>query len=93
MKTPYDVILEPVLTEKSIVMRENENKYTFKVHPKANKIEIRDAIQKIYDVKVESVAVMNKLGKMKRVRVALGRRPSWKKAVVKLIDGQKIDME
>lgn len=93
MKTPYDVILEPVLTEKSIIIRENENKYTFKVHPKANKIEIRDAIQKIYNVKVESVAVMNKLGKMKRVRIALGRRPSWKKAVVKLLDGQKIDME
>ncbi len=93
MKTPYDVILEPVLTEKSIVMRENENKYTFKVHPRANKVEIKDAIQKIFDVKVESVAVMNKLGKMKRVRIALGRRPSWKKAVVKLVDGQKIDME
>ncbi len=93
MKTPYDVILEPVLTEKSLLARENENKYTFKVHPKANKVEIKDAIEKIFNVKVESVAVQIKLGKMKRVRVELGRRPNWKKAIVRLAQGQKIDLE
>jgi len=92
MKTPYDVIFQPVMTEKSLVQKEQENKYTFKVDKRAGKGEIKRAVEKMFNVKVKNVAIMNVLGKKKRVRIVEGKRPDWKKAIVTLAQGQKIDL-
>jgi len=92
MKTPYDVIFQPVMTEKSLVQKEQENKYTFKVDKRAGKGEIKRAVEKMFNVKVENVAIMNVLGKKKRVRIVEGKKPDWKKAIVTLAQGQKIDL-
>ncbi|HDS03034.1 MAG TPA: 50S ribosomal protein L23 [Firmicutes bacterium] len=92
MKTPYDVILQPVMTEKSLVQKEQENKYTFKVDRRSGKGEIKRAVEKMFNVKVKNVAIMNVLGKKKRVRIVQGRTPNWKKAIVTLAQGQKIDL-
>jgi large subunit ribosomal protein L23 len=90
MKSPYDIIRKPLITEKSYSLL-NENKYTFLVDPKANKTEIRQAIEKIFKVKVEKVNTMNVKGKLKRVRTAWGKTPDRKKAIVKLRQGDKIE--
>ena len=92
MKTPYDVIFQPVMTEKSLVQKEQENKYTFKVDKRARKGEIKRAVEKMFNVKVKNVAIMNVLGKKKRVRIVEGKKPDWKKAIVTLAQGQKIDL-
>ncbi len=81
MKTAQDVILAPVITEKSYGEVEN-GKYTFKVAPSASKTEIADAVEKIFNVKVLSVNTSNFDGKIKRQRYAFGRTPSFKKAIV-----------
>ena len=89
MKNPYSVIQTILITERSMELAD-ENKYVFKVVPAANKIEIRDAIENIYDVKVASVNVMNRIGKKKRMGRSpkMGRRANWKKAVVTLSEGE-----
>lgn len=92
MKTPFDVILEPIMTEKSLADKENLNKYTFKVAAKSNKSEIKRAVEKMFNVNVQSVAVINMLGKKKRVRIVEGKKPDWKKAIVTLTQGQRIDL-
>ena len=88
MKDPYSVVQTILVTERSMEMKD-ENKYVFKVVPSANKIDIRGAIEALYDVKVESVNVMNRLGKMKRAGRSprKGRRANWKKAIVTLSEG------
>lgn len=86
-----DVLIMPVLSEKATLLRE-EGKYVFKVHPDANKTDIKEAVRKLFDVKVEKCTVLNVYGKMKRVRYRSGRTSSWKKAIVKLADGEKISM-
>ncbi len=88
-KSPYDVILNILMTEKSALLRE-QNKYAFKVYPKASKPEVADAIEKIYGVKVESVNLMNYSGKPKRTGRSpiVGRRSNWKKAIVTLSEGE-----
>ncbi|MBR2571543.1 MAG: 50S ribosomal protein L23 [Clostridia bacterium] len=83
MKSPYDIILRPVLTEKSYEAM-NDRKYTFEVAVKAGKTEIKDAVEKIFDVKVEAVNTMRVEGKMKRQGRTMGRRPERKKAIVTL---------
>ena len=83
MKDPREIIIRPVITEHSYDQME-KNTYTFEVAKDANKIEIRQAIEKIFGVQVESVHTINVLGKMKRQGVHQGRRPSVKKAYVKL---------
>lgn len=89
MKNPYSVIKTILVTERSMELAD-ENKYVFKVDPSSNKIDIRTAIESIYDVKVGSVNVMNRIGKMKRMgrNPRMGRRPNWKKAVVTLSEGE-----
>ena len=84
-----DILIEPVLSEKATLLRE-EGKYVFKVHPDANKFEIKDAVSKLFNVKVVSCTVMNVYGKMKRVRGRPGRTSSWKKAIVRLAAGETI---
>jgi large subunit ribosomal protein L23 len=93
MMEPRDVILEPVVSEKSYNLLD-EGAYTFKVHPEANKIEIRQAVEAIFDVKVLKVTTANRKGKRKRNRRALtfGRRPDTKRAIVTLVEGDRIDL-
>ena len=90
---PRDVILAPVVSEKSYALLD-ANAYTFKVHPDANKIEIRQAIESIFDVRVLKVTTANRKGKRKRNRRALtfGRRPDTKRAIVTLVEGDRIDL-
>jgi large subunit ribosomal protein L23 len=87
----HDVIKKPLLTEKSSRMSERENKYSFRVAKSANKIEIRKAVEELFSVKVTSVNTVMMRGKKKRVRHRLGKTPDWKKAVVSLIQSDKID--
>jgi len=85
----YDVILKPVVTEKSMQALEQQ-KYTFYVHPEATKIQVREAVEKMFDgTKVDKVNTLNLKGKMKRRGYTKGRTPARKKAVVTLKDGSK----
>jgi large subunit ribosomal protein L23 len=86
-----DVILAPVVSEKSYSLLD-ENAYTFLVHPDANKTEIRQAIEQIWDVKVLSVNTLNRKGKSKRFRFTTGKRPDTKRAIVKLREGDSIEI-
>ena len=84
-----DILIEPVLSEKATLLRE-EGKYVFKVHPDANKYEIKEAVRRLFNVKVIDCTVMNVGGKLKRVRTKPGRTSSWKKAIVRLAPGETI---
>jgi large subunit ribosomal protein L23 len=88
---PRDVIISPIVSEKSYGLID-QNSYTFRVHPDANKTEIRQAVEKIWGVKVLSVNTLNRKGKEKRFRFTRGRRIDTKRAVVKLAEGDKIDL-
>ena len=88
---PRDVILAPVVSEKSYSLLDG-NAYTFVVHPDANKTEIRQAVEQIWDVRVLSVNTMNRKGKTKRFRFTAGKRPDTKRAIVKLAEGDKIEI-
>ena len=88
---PRDVILAPIVSEKSYSLLD-QNSYTFKVHPDANKTEIRQAVEAIWGVKVLSVNTLNRKGKLKRFRFVEGRRPGSKRAIVKLAEGDKIEI-
>ena len=88
---PRDIIIEPVISEKSYGLMD-ENKYTFVVHPDANKTQIKIAIEKIFEVKVTNVNTINRKGKRKRTRFGFGKRPDTKRAIVSLADGQRIDI-
>ncbi len=79
----YDIIIRPIITEKSMMDME-ENKYTFQVDKRSTKTEIKKAIEEIFEVDVEKVYTMNMNGKLKRQGMTSGRRPNWKKAIVKL---------
>jgi len=87
-KLPYDIVKTLLVTEKSAVLKE-QNKYAFKVNTKCSKLEVADAVQKIYGVKVKSVNVINYDGKPKRFGRSpiMGRRANWKKAIVTLAEG------
>ncbi len=87
---PREVIIRPVLTEKSYRALE-ESKYTFEVHPKANKIEIAKAVEKVFNVRVKSVNTVKVKGKPRRLGWHQGRTRVWKKAIVTLEPGQKIE--
>lgn len=91
MKSPYNILIAPMLTEKGITLKEKDTKVLFKVARDANKIEIKKAVEEIFKVKVERVTTMNYKGKMKRFGRFEGRRPDWKKAVVTLKKGEKLD--
>lgn len=91
MKDPRNVIKAPVITEKSMGMLD-DNKYTFVVDPRANKTEIRQAIESIFDVKVTKVATQNRSGKRKRRGWVVGKRPDTKRAIVTLAEGDEIEL-
>jgi large subunit ribosomal protein L23 len=88
VKDPRDIIRRPVITEKSTDLMA-EKKYVFEVDPKANKTEIKQAVEQIFGVKVEKVNTMNVRGKVKRFGRYSGRRRNWKKAIVKLTEDSK----
>jgi large subunit ribosomal protein L23 len=83
-----DIIVKPIITERTALLME-EDKYTFQVARNANKIQIKKAVEEIFDVKVAKVRTMRMQGKMKRMGVHVGRRPSWKKAIVTLTPDSK----
>lgn len=87
----HDVIQRPLVTEKSSIAREEANIATFRVDPAATKNEIRQAVELLFEVKVDRVRTMNQPGKKKRVGKRIGRKPSWKKAIVELAEGHTIE--
>jgi large subunit ribosomal protein L23 len=91
MKSPRDVIIRPIVSEKSYAGLER-NTYTFLVHPEANKTEIKQAIEQIWNVRVLRVNTMNRKGKVKRTRFGTGKRPDQKRAVVTLAPGDRIEI-
>jgi large subunit ribosomal protein L23 len=86
-----DVVRGPIITEKGTLVGEAGNQVVFRVHPEANKIEIRRAVETLFKVKVTKVRTARNLGKERRVGKHLGRRPNWKKAYVTLAEGNRID--
>lgn len=91
MDKPYTVVLNPILTEKSNQQKEDLNKVTFRVAPGATKRQIKEAVQNIFNVTVLDVHTVNMLGKKRRLRMHVGKKPDWKKAVVTLKAGDKIE--
>lgn len=90
---PYEVIKRPIITEKFTRLKEKENKYIFVVDKKANKQEVKQAIEELFRVKVEKVNTAIFPGKKRRLGVHEGYRPDWKKAIVTLKEGQRIELE
>ncbi|BFT65932.1 ribosomal protein L23 [Parvimonas sp. KA00067] len=86
--TAYDIIIKPVVTERSMENMESK-RYTFKVDTKANKSEIKKAVETIFGVKVKQVNTMNITGKKKRMGANVGKRSDWKKAIVTLTEDSK----
>jgi len=91
MKEPHQIILRPVITEKSNLLKESHNQVVFEVARRANKIEVKQAIERLFDVKVLKVRMMNIRGKPKRWGRIISKRQNWKKAVVTLAEGSSID--
>lgn len=90
MKDPYTIILRPVITEKSTWLKEVNREICFAVASHANKIEIKEATEQLFKVKVESVHIVKKKGKLRRVGRSEGKTKDWKKAYVKLKKGEKM---
>ena len=89
-RSPYQVLQKPIVTEKSLTAKENNRTLCFKVDPNATKTEIKEAVQIIFKVKVDSVHTSTFLGKERRRGRTVGHRPEWKKAYVKLRSGEKV---
>ncbi len=87
----YKVLLAPRMTEKSTRVGESSNQYVFRVTSDSNKTEIRDAVEKLFEVNVESVRIVNVKGKSKAFKLRTGKRNDWKKAYVRVQEGQVID--
>jgi len=87
---PYKIILKPVITEKSTLRKEQNREICLEVDPRANKIEIKEAAEQLFNVKIERVRVMKQRGKMRRVGKSQGRTKDWKKAYLKIKDGEKM---
>lgn len=93
MKDLFQVINTLQLSEKASLLKETQNQYVFRVNPKANKLEIKEAVEKLFKTKVVAVRTSNYAGKKKRQRRAdFGRTAHWKKAVVTLAEGESIDL-
>jgi large subunit ribosomal protein L23 len=88
---PYEIIRGPVITEKGTIQKELNNQLTFEVDRRANRVEIRHAVEKVFNVRVEKVRTMQIKGKVKRLGRSMGKRRDWKKAIVTLAEGQNIE--
>jgi large subunit ribosomal protein L23 len=91
-REPRSILVRPLMTEKSMAQKEERNTVAFQVRPEANKVEIRVAVESVFNVKVTAVRTASFQGKLKRMGRHRGRRPNWKKAVVTLAPGHKIDL-
>jgi large subunit ribosomal protein L23 len=91
MKEAQKIIRRPLITEKSTRQKEESRQYVFEVHRDANKIEIQSAVERLFKVKVLQVRTSNVLGKIKRLGKRYGKRPDWKKAIITLKEGDRID--
>jgi large subunit ribosomal protein L23 len=91
MRKYYNIIIEPIITEKSNTQKEEAQQVTFKVPLWATKIQIREAVEKVFEKKVLDVKTMKVKGKVKRLGRHTGKRPDWKKAIIKLKPGERID--
>jgi large subunit ribosomal protein L23 len=91
MKEPQKIIRKPLITEKSTRQKEEGGQYVFEVHRNANKIEIQSAVERLFKVKVLQVRTSNVMGKIKRLGRRYGKRPDWKKAIITLREGDRID--
>ena len=87
----HQVIIEPRITEKATSQKEGANQISLRVHPQANKIEIKSAVERLFKTKVVSVQTMNLGGKKRRMGRNMGRRANWKKAIVRLAPGENIE--
>lgn len=92
MDTPHQVILRPIITEKSTDLQVSDNQYVFEVHKSANKIEIRNAIEMVFGVRVTGVRTQVMRGDLRRVGQFWGKKRSWKKAVVSVHPDDSIDL-
>jgi large subunit ribosomal protein L23 len=90
MNDPYKIVLRPVITEKSTWLKEKNREVCFEVDPRANKSEIKKAAEQLFKIKVERVRIQNKRGKKRRVGRNEGRKKNWKKAYIKLKEGEKM---
>lgn len=86
----YDIIIKPIVTERTTILKEKENKYVFLVDKKATKPQIKMALKELFDVDAEKIHTMIVHGKIRRVGKYSGQRPDWKKAIIKLKTGQEI---
>ena len=91
MKDPYSILKRPLITEKSNLMKEELNQISFEVDRRANKIEIKEAVKKLFNVNVLKVRTFTMLGKRKRMGRTEGKTSDWKKAIVTLKEGDRID--
>ena len=89
--TPYEILKRPLITEKSTIQKEAQNQLTFEVDRKSNKVEIRRAVEKVFNVQVVGVRTMQMRGKGKRFGRTMGRRRHWKKALVTLAKGEHVE--
>jgi large subunit ribosomal protein L23 len=89
---PINVIIKPLVTEKSTHQQQTRNAYAFEVHPEANKYQIKNAVEKLYNVKVSEVRTMNRKGKPRRTKFKLSHTGNWKRAVVVLDENSRIDL-
>lgn len=87
-----EIIIKPLVTEKSTHQQAVRNAYTFKVHPDANKVQIKQAVEKLYDVKVTEVRTMNRKGKPRRSRHKMAKTSDWKRAIVVLEENSRIEL-
>ena len=87
-----DILVKPIITEKMTLLGEKLNRYGFVVNKRANKIQIKEAIEKLFDVKILNVRTMNRGGKNRKYRNKIYKTSSWKKAVVTLKEGDRIDL-
>lgn len=90
IRDPHRIILRPIITEKSTLLKEKNREVCFEVNPKANKVEIKKAAEQLFKIKVERVRIQNMRGKMRRVGRSAGKKKDWKKAYVKLKEGEKM---
>jgi large subunit ribosomal protein L23 len=87
----YDIIRRPIITEKTNIQKDTANQVTFEVDPRANRIEVKRAVEKVFSVKVADARTMHVIGKHKRRGRILGKRRNWKKAIVTLMPGERIE--
>jgi large subunit ribosomal protein L23 len=89
--TPHEILRKPVITEKSTIQKEANNQFTFEVDRRANKVEIRRAVEQVFNARVVNVRTIRMNGKVKRFGRTLGKRRNWKKAIVTLAQGEHVE--